>query len=319
MKIRLIAEDSKMPNFAIMKISAYWKKQGADVGWYSPLFDIDSDIIYISKIFAWSEDPTKYIPMPPNAQIIKGGTGYNKYATLPPEIEEQDELDYSLYPECDYSIVFTTRGCIRRCGFCIVKEKEGLIHDITPVKLNPKGKYIVVFDNNFFASGTWRARLDHLKDFNQPIEFNTGIDLRILTEEQCEALSKCKIKSIHCAWDNYEDKDKILPKLDLLTKYIKPYKIVCYVLVGYKNKEIIKEDIERVNTIWSKGVYPFVMGYMNFNDPTYEKSQSVKDFARWCNNRFVFKSCTWEDYKKHKTQKKSIANTFAELTQDLLT
>ena len=82
-----------------------------------------------------------------------------------------------------------------------------------------------------------------------------------------------------------------MEKLELLTKYVKPYKILCYVLVGFENKEIVETDIERVHTIWNLGVYPFVMGYIDFEDPTYQKSKSVKDFARWCNNRFIFKSC----------------------------
>lgn len=168
------------------------------------------------------------------------------------------------------------------------------------MELNPKGKYIKILDNNFFASCTWKNRLEKLKEFNQPLEFNAGIDLRLLTEEQCVELQKCKIKSIHCAWDNYKDKEVILPKLEMLSKYIKPYKILCYVLVGFENKEIVETDIERVNTIWKLGVYPFVMGYINFDDPKWQKSRSVKDFSRWCNNRFVFKTCSWEEYKKSK-------------------
>ena len=139
-----------------------------------------------------------------------------------------------------------------------------------------------------------------MKELNQPLVFNSGIDLRLLTEEQCVELSKCKIKNIHCAWDNYKDKDIILPKLKLLTHYIKPYKILCYVLIGFENHELVDTDIERVNTIWELGVYPFVMVYIDYNNPHWTKSQSCKDFARWCNNRFIFKSCKWEEYRDRK-------------------
>ena len=155
-----------------------------------------------------------------------------------------------------------------------------------------------ILDNNFFASPNWKSNLEKLRCFDQPLEFNGGIDLRILTEEQCQELKKCKIKSIHCAWDNYNDKDYILPKLKMLSKYIKPYKILCYVLIGFLNSNLQETDIERVNTIWQFGIYPFVMVYRDFNNPKYKPNKMCREFARWCNNRFIFKSCKWEDYKK---------------------
>lgn len=293
MKVRLLAPDSKIPNYALMKISTYHKRKGDNVAWYNPLFDLDTDILYISKVFTFTPD-VQYLP--PNAKIIKGGSGYDYKTTLPEEIENITELDYSLYPNCDYSIIFTTRGCVRKCPFCIVPKKEGIIHNVKVAELNPNGKYIMLLDNNFFANRTWRENIKILKSFNQPIDFNTGIDLRLLTEEQCIALSELKIKTIHCAWDNYKDKDVILPNLQMLCKYVKPYKIMVYVLVGFENKEIINTDIERVMTLKEMGVNPFAMGYINFEDPKWQKTKSVIDFCRWCNNKAVFKKTDWENY-----------------------
>lgn len=296
MKIRLLATDSKIPNYAIMKISTYHKRLGDDVDWYDPIFDMfDTDILYESKVFTFTPEYQYY---PVNAKIVRGGTGFDLKTKLPEEIESIDELDYSLYPDCDYSIVFTTRGCIRKCPFCVVPEKEGLIHNVSIPKLNPKSKYIKILDNNFFANKTWRENLELLKSFNQPLEFNQGIDLRLLNEEQCLAISKCKVKQIYCAWDNYNDKDKILPKIKMLCKYVKPYKITCYVLVGFENKEIVDTDLERVMTLKELGVNPFAMGYIDFYDPKYEKSKSVKDFCRWVNMKATFKTVKWEDYKR---------------------
>lgn len=298
MKIRLVDVDGKIPNYALMKISTYHKRLGDDVGWYEPLIDSDdTDILYMSKIFTFTND---YEYLPQKAKIIRGGTGYDYTTKLPDEIESITELDYTLYPDCDYSIIFTTRGCVRKCPFCIVPKKEGLIHNVNVASLNPKGKYIRLLDNNFFANRTWRENIEVLKAFNQPIDFNTGIDLRLLTEEQCEALSKLKIKTIHCAWDNYKDKEKILPKLEMLCRYVKPYKITVYVLVGFENKEIVETDLERVMTLKEMGVNPFAMGYINFDDPNHKKHRSVIDFCRWVNNKFIFKKATWEEYSSSK-------------------
>ena len=296
-KIRLLAIDSKIPNYAIMKISAYHRKLGDDVDWYNPLFDLDTDILYISKIFTFTKD-IKYLPI--NAKIIKGGSGYSLKTKLSEEIENIKDLDYSLYPNCDYSLVFASRGCIRKCKFCVVPDKEGLIHNVDLPKVNKIGKYIKILDNNFFANPNWRNQLKTLKSYNQPLEFNQGIDLRILNQEQCRALETCKIKEIKCAWDNYRDKDIIIPKLQMLLKYIKPYKIVVYVLVGFENKNIVETDVERVMILKKMGVRPYAMAYVDFNDPNYLVSQDVKDFCRWVNMRACFMSCDWNEYKYNK-------------------
>lgn len=296
MKIRLLATDSKIPNLAIMKISTFYKTNGHDVDWYNPLFDSeDTDVLYESKIFTFTPD-YKYYPL--NAEIIRGGTGIDIESRLPDEIENIKELDYSLYSNCDYSIMFMSRGCIRNCKFCVVRKKEGYIRRVDPPNLNPQGKYILLMDNNFFACKDWRTNIALLRTYNQPIDFNQGIDLRILTEEMAQELGKTKIKVIHCAWDNYEDKETVLKGINLLSKYVKPRKITCYVLVGFKQRTIIAEDIERVMTLSQLGVNPFAMGYMNFDDKNYKKSDEVKRFCRWVNMKSVFKSCTWNEYMK---------------------
>lgn len=271
MKIRLLANDSKIPNLAIMKISSYHKQMGDDVDWYDPMFDMyDTDIFYESKVFTFSANYRYY---PVNAKIIRGGTGIDVKSQLPREIENVKDLDYSLYQNCNYSIQFLSRGCIRNCEFCVVPIKEGVIRQVKPYKLNPNGKWIMLLDNNFFACKEWRENIEKLKSYNQPIDFNQGIDLRILTEEMAMALGQLKIKTIHCAWDSYRDKDFVLKGLELLTKYIKPYKITCYCLVGFKSKQITDKDVERVMTLRNMGVNPFAMGYIDFNNPNYKKAK----------------------------------------------
>lgn len=230
MKIRLLASDSKIPNIAIMKISSYHKSLGDDVDWYNPMFDMyNTDIFYESKVFTFSPQ-YQYYPL--NAKIIRGGTGIDVKSKLDDEIERISDLDYSLYPDCDYSIIFLSRGCIRKCQFCVVPKKEGIIHKVASPKLNPNGKWIMLLDNNFFACREWRENIEILKSYNQPIDFNQGIDLRILTEEMAIALGQLKTKTIHCAWDNYEDKDFVLKGIKLLSKYVKHTKLWFMYLLG---------------------------------------------------------------------------------------
>ena len=85
-------------------------------------------------------------------EVVRGGTGYDIAGRLPETVEDSRMMDYSIYPEYPFSLQFFSRGCIRKCPFCLVREKEGYIQAVEPVELNPEGKWIEVLDNNFFAN-----------------------------------------------------------------------------------------------------------------------------------------------------------------------
>ncbi len=130
MKIRVSAIDSKMVNLAILKIAQYHINNNDNVDWYNPITDQVVDKLYISKIFTFSSD---LIYLPYEGEVIKGGTGYDVYSKLPNEIENITDVKQAyqlLYPKINYSIIFTTRGCVRNCAFCLVRQKEGLTHNV---------------------------------------------------------------------------------------------------------------------------------------------------------------------------------------------
>lgn len=238
MKIGLIDVDGhNFPNLALMKISAYHKACGDAVEWVNHFEAYDR--VFMSKVFTFSPDERTVINAP---EVIRGGTGYDIAKTLPAEIESTTNPDYSLYPQYPFSIQFFSRGCIRNCPFCLVRQKEGKIHPVEPMALNPNGKHIEVLDNNFFANPEWRSAVEWLKKTGQPINLH-GVDVRIMDEEQAFALNSMRIKrTIHIAWDF--PKDDILPRIKEMVKYVNPHRIVCYVLIGYNST--IEEDYERV-------------------------------------------------------------------------
>lgn len=277
MKIGLIDIDGKMPILPLMKIKTFY---GEQANWLKGFETYDK--VYISKLFKFSNDFPYVIN---SKEIIKGGTGYDLKSKLPDDIEKC-QPDYSIYPNCDYSIQFFSRGCIRNCPFCVVREKEGNICPVEPMNLNPNGKHIEVFDNNFFANPNWKEAINTLIDYNQKVNFH-GVDVRIMTEEQAYWLNQLKHhKQIHIAWDN--PKDNIIPRIQEMIKYIKPYKIMCYVLIGYWSTH--EEDIYRIEKLRELGVDPFVM-------PFKKDDLRQKRLARWVNNKIIFKKCNkFEDY-----------------------
>ncbi len=296
MKVRLLAPDSKLANLAILRIAQYHINNGDDVAWYEHLFDYeDTEILYISKIFTFTED---VINLPINAKIIRGGTGYDVYSKLPIEMEALTDLKQAyllLYPNIDYSILFTTRGCVRKCSFCVVPLKEGFIHSVATTELNPNGSYIELLDNNFFSGRDWQDRFDYIQALNQPINFNTGLDCRAITEEQAKALGDLNIKAIHIAWDNLEEEQAVFKGIERMIKYVSPSKITCYVLVGFKQPEIIESDLYRVRKLHEYKITPFAMGYIDFDNPLQERSKSVRDFQRYV-NKHIFKTVSWQEY-----------------------
>ena len=278
MKIGLYNLEPNIVNTAMMQVSTYHKLNNDDVYIYSPLFHDEYDKIYAFSIFDYTDKG--YV----RDDMITGGTGFDIKSKLPVEITKC-EYDWSLYPDCDYSILWFNRGCIRNCPFCVVREKEGYIHSVEPLNLNPNGEYVKVMDNNFFANPNWNDSVDYLLDIGQKIDMQ-GFDIRIFNEDQGEALSQLKHhKAFKFAWDN--PRDNIDDKIELLLDYIKPSNLMCYVLIGYWSSPM--EDYRRVMHLWEKyKIHSFVMPYDKFN-------RYQKDFSRWVNNKIEFKSCTWEE------------------------
>lgn len=308
-RIGLIDVDGgkNFPNLALMKISAYHKSIGDEVGWYYP-FDARYDKVYMSKVFSFTPDYEECI----NAdEVVRGGSGYaislidgrevfdkSKDVDLPVEVEHMYP-DYSLYPHLteDTAYGFLTRGCPRGCDFCIVEKKEGRCSvKVADLKEFWNGqKNIVLCDPNILACKDWKHLLQQLIDSKANVDFNQGLDIRLMTDEKIDMLNRIWIKEIHFAWDRYKDKDVILPKLKLFAERFKVRKhghsSVVYTLVNFDTT--FEQDLERIYSLRDMGYWAYVMIYDKEHcHPKYRKLQ------RWVNNRYVFGAVKrFEDYK----------------------
>ena len=291
MRIGLVDVDGhNFPNFALMRIAGYHRAQGDMVERAVPMFGA-YDRVYQSKIFTFSPDVTDDW----HCEVVRGGTGYDIHSRLPDEIEASTAMDYTLYPRYPFSVQFFSRGCIRRCPFCLVHAKEGNIHPVEPVELNPHGMWIEVLDNNFFANPEWRSAVKYLMERRQPVNFH-GVDVRILTPEHAYWLNKLRLRGcVHIAWD--------LPEVDLTDKlremvaHIKPYKIMCYILVGFNST--VAQDMYRIERCRQLGIKPFVIPFRDYDNATMP-SQYTRDLASYVNKTQVFKSCSFAEFQPRK-------------------
>lgn len=292
-RIGLIDVDGHhFPNIALMKLSAYHKMLGDDVEWYQPFTD-RYDVVYMSKVFSTSPDYDLCI----NAdKVFKGGTGYSISGETLPYYVEHIYPDYSLYNIEDTAYGYLTRGCPRGCSFCIVGEKEGR-RSVKVANLDEfwRGqKNIVLCDPNILACKEWEDLLGQLSESNAKVDFNQGLDARLLTPQKIDALNRIKISEIHFAWDKYDDGKVILPKLEMfreLGKFKKTaHNAIVYVLCNYDTT--IEQDLDRIYTLRRLGYWAYVM--------LYDKGHASKEhrrMQRWCNNRLIFAQCEkFEDY-----------------------
>ncbi len=276
MKVGLWNLETKIENTALMQVSQYHKEQGDQVELYSPLFEYDK--VYVFSLFSFTKKPI----LKPN--MIAGGTGFNIRSLLPFEIE-QSNLDYSIYPNCKTSYIWFSRGCFRKCPFCVVPIKEGRLDGAIPKNLNPKATTISVMDNNFTALGSilFDNAMTFLEEKKQPVNFQCGLDARLLVPEKWERINKLRIhKQIRTAWD--DPREDITYGLEAMAEVFGKSKIMVYVLIGYWSTP--EEDLARVLKIQELGLDAWVMPY-NKQDP-YQKA-----FERWA-NRHV--GCSWAEY-----------------------
>lgn len=311
MRIGLIDVDShNFPNLPLMKLSSWHKQNGDSVEWYNQLFHSVGkpfDKAYMSKIFSFTPDFTYYI----NAdEVIKGGSGYcisledekevyrkENDGQLPYEIEHIYP-DYSLYPELtkDTAYGFMSRGCPRGCDFCHVGKKEGkYAYKVADLAEFWRGqKNIVLLDPNPIACKEWKDILQQLIDSGAWVDFSQGVDIRLMTEEKAEMIKQIKVKNIHFAWDRYEEKETILPKLKEFKK-ISGYSyqmLTVYMLCNFDTT--FEQDLERVYTLRELGYNPYVMLYDKENIP---QCHRLRHLQRWVNNRIIFRSCKrFEDF-----------------------
>ncbi|MHB8171235.1 MAG: radical SAM protein [Thermincolia bacterium] len=308
MKVGLIDLDGKLPNLALMKLSTYYKSRGCEVA----LNDFSADLLYCSVIFNKSRAKAETLKHQYPHMII-GGNAWDKKLKLSPEIH-YCKPDYDLYtPEIIYQrirggigkkdskakkadiianagIGFTSRGCVRNCGFCEVPEAEGPFRQENEIAdlLNPRSNVLILLDNNLTVDPYCLEKLREIRERGLVVDITQGIDVRLLTPEIAMALSEVKhLRSIHYAWDLMSFERPVLEGIKILSQHVKTYKHLCFMLTGFNTT--FEEDMYRFRRILGMKVDPYVMVYNN------QGTEKTRHFARWVNGR-IYKVSSFEDY-----------------------
>lgn len=284
-------ENKKYPNVGLMKLGAWHKRQCDDVEWFIPGSSYDK--VYSSKVFTW----TKRDPELPHDAIC-GGTGFDMTITLPEEVEHCCP-DYSLY-ETDKSYGFLTRGCIRSCKDCFVPEKEGKIQENADIDEFLRHDSVVLMDNNVLAHKHGIKQIEKMIKLNIKVDFNQGLDARLIDNSVAKLLSKVRWQpSIRLACDSDQSMLAVEKAVELLRWHnTSPPRYFCYVL-----SKDFESTYRRVRFLRKLYVDPFIQTLRN-KDDTFIPSQEMMDLKRWCNNRRIFRSCCFGDYKRRGNGKK---------------
>lgn len=326
--------------FALMKFSTYYKNKGDNVKYVKSnnlalQKEFKPDIVMITSIFSWDLKHVitavkSALKTFPNADISVGGvaatynwkyvyeqTGLMPIKGLVHEVEEC-ALDYSLFPEIDYSLTFTSRGCVRKCGFCIVSHHEPEYKELADwdKQINLNTNHIIIMDNNFLACTDkhFDSVIDKLIDLGQTVDFNQSLDTRLMTDYRAKRLAQLKLRPLRFAFDSMDYKDAVVNAIGLMKKHGFPVEQIHF-LILYNWKETQADAHERCRIVHDDlKCVPFAMRFNPLDTLTrdefigkhWTKYDAAKFKAYW-NIQRISKSCKYSEfeYKKEKAVDKN--------------
>jgi hypothetical protein len=288
MKVLLINIDSKGPNLALEKIARYHRGRGDEVVWDQVLPDIPlhyatADKIYVSCLFTWNRRSCEPVLKMFPDKTICGGSGYDIRSALPAEVER-------VKPQINWG--FTTRGCMRNCPWCIVYDKEGglrVVGDLLDL-WDGRGRNVTLLDNNILGVPEhFKLICRQARDNGIKLDFNQGLDARLLTAELAAELASIRHAQYKFAFDRPRDLPHVQRAIDLLAA-AGIRQCTWYVLVGFETT--LGEDLDRLNYLRDRKQAAYVMRYDRNRDRRYIA------LAQWANQHRWFAAMTFKQFLK---------------------
>lgn len=303
MKILLINADSRW-NMAIRRMYNYYTRQGHEVGMrdlglsgypHKRKVDIDAagfDKVFVSNIF---EQNAHRVTVHNCKDVEFGGIGSrNPERQLPADIEATDPY-YAPGETTTYG--FITRGCINKCWFCKVPKYEGKLKEynrLEDIVRGVPGEVVKFLDNNILAHPEHMDVFNWLIERNVRCEFNQGLDFRLATDENLEALARLNYVGEYIfAFDDPKYQPLLDKKIKQIKKYIsKPWKLKFYI---YFHPDMdLAQLFNRVEWCRAHECLPYVMRDSACWDC--KISEFLIDYTAYCNQPAFFKKTTFEGF-----------------------
>jgi len=208
------------------------------------LFLPSADEVHVSVSFTWDIDEGKRLAeaWANHYPVVKLGG---------PAIDGEDgEFEPGMYVK--EGVTFTSRGCIRRCPWCLVD---------SPLRLLEIKPGWIIQDNNILATGREHIAkvFEMLKSQPRAAKFAGGLDCRLIDDWVAEELKMLRISEAFLAADTsvaLKPLTEAVERLDFLSRN----QLRCYVLCAYEN-ETPEEAEKRLEAVWGMGCLPFAQLY----------------------------------------------------------
>lgn len=271
-----------------------WQKSKVRSGWlHNGLAEwIESNTAFLSVVFSWNlqEAYQRAIWYRSQGYFVRAG---GPAVDLHPDVMAGiaiTSLPTNALPHHNPDATFTSRGCIRHCPFCLVPQIEGDLVELDDWK--PKR---IVCDNNLLACS--KAHFDQVIDRlkrTQDIDFNQGLDARLLTKYHADRLTELELHCIRLAWDDTRMERRFMIAFEmLLAAGIPAHMIRAYVLIGFNDTP--EDALYRLETIYGLGAWPNPMRYQPLDAQRRNEyvapgwtDQELKRYMRyWQNLRYL--------------------------------
>lgn len=270
-----------------------WQKYRRSSGWGNGIIDWEEgNNAYLSVVFSWQLPQAYQRAAWYKAMGHRVRAGGPAVAFNPAYLAGVAEVGLT-YPDAvakhNPKATFTQRGCIRKCSFCIVPEIETMGElDDWPVRP-------IVCDNNFLACSDvhFNRVIDRLKPL-KTVDFNQGLDARLLTKERANRLAEIDMKVVRLAWDNTGMERAYLRAVQLLIDAGFAKNVLrTYALIGFMDTQ--EDALYRLETIRDLGIWPNPMRYQpldslrknSYAGPHWTDTELKRFMRYWANLRYT--------------------------------
>jgi hypothetical protein len=299
-RVLLVEPDyyTRYPPLGLLKLASWHRARGDEVRLVrgqEPSREWTPNRIYVTSLFTYAWRPVHaavrhYRSIYPSTKVVLGGiyasllprhaatSGAEVHVGLHPAAEAMTPA-WDLIPEWDGSILFASRGCIRKCGFCSVPKLEGPPADFREdiaSQVWPAHSRVILWDNNVLGNWNWREVLEELVKIRKEVDFNQGLDARLITDEVASLLKRIPTRSIRLAYDYPGIREQVKRGIERLAAAgISKKKIVVYTLYNYI--ETPNQFLGKVRDLLDWGVTSYPMRF----EPLTSLTKNAYVSPRW--------------------------------------